>query len=85
MLETLKKVQPYQIEIIRAGRYCHLDGGLYRGFAITPSHICFDVTIFEDSTIVRQFEFSADMTERELQAEVESLAAYVDRIKNEED
>lgn len=80
MLETLKKVQPFQVEIFNAGLHCHV--GLYSSFATAP-HIGFDVTVFEGDTIVRQFEFSADMTERELLAEVESLAAYVDRIKKE--
>ena len=84
MLETLKKVQPFQVDIFNAGLHCHIDGGLYSSFATAP-HIGFDVTVFEGDTIARQFEFSADMTERELLAEVESLAAYVDRIKNEDE
>lgn len=84
MLETLKKVQPFQVEIIKSGRHCHLDGGMYRdGFF--GDHVGFDITVFECSEIVRQFEFSADMTRAELDAEIASLAAYVDRIKNEED
>lgn len=84
MLETLKKVQPFQVEIIKAGLPCHLDGGMYRS-KLLGDHIGFDVTVFEGNEIVRQFEFSADMSQAELDAEIASMAAYVDRIKNEED
>lgn len=83
MLETLKKVQPYQVEIFKTGRHCHLDGGMYRNI-LFGNHVGFDITVFEGNEIVRQFEFSADMTRAELDAEIASLAAYVDRIKNEE-
>lgn len=84
MLETLKKVQPFQVEIIKAGLHCHLDGGMYRN-ALFSDHVGFEITVFEDNEIVREFEFSAVMSRAELDAEVASLAAYVDRIKNEED
>jgi len=84
MLEILGKVQPYQVEIIRTGRHCHIDGGLYRGAIVTPDHVGFEVTVFEDTEIVRQFEFDANMSSAELTAEIASLKAYVDRIKEEE-
>lgn len=83
MLETLKKVQPFQVEIINSGRHCHIDGGMYRS-SLLGNHVGFEVTVFECNEIVRQFEFSADMTRAELDAEIASLAAYVDRIKNED-
>lgn len=83
MLETLKKVQPYQVEIFKTGRHCHLDGGVYHGIG-SGDHINFDLTVFDDFEIVRKFEFGADMTEKELQAEVASLDAYVERIKEED-
>lgn len=82
MLDTLKKVQPYQIDIFKSGRHCHVDGGVYVGFG-SGSHVNFDVTVFEDSEIVRQFEFAANMTEKEIEAELMSLEAYVDRIKED--
>ena len=87
MLETLAKVQPLQAEILKSGRSCHVAGGVsvdHRWWVVDKgTHINFDLTVFEELELVRQFEFTADMTERELLAEVESLAAYVDRIKKE--
>ena len=84
MLETLAKVQPLQAEILNSGRSCHVDGSVCKQFFWNKgTHINFDLTVFEELELVRQFEFTADMTERELLAEVESLAAYVDRIKKE--
>ena len=84
MLETLAKVQPLQAEILKSGRSCHVDGGVSKHLWWSKgTHINFDLYVFEELEVVRQFEFAADMTERELLAEVESLAAYVDRIKKE--
>ena len=79
MLETLAKVQPMQIEIVKTGRSAHLDCGVHSG----DGHISFDLTVFEELEIVRQFEFSSIWTSGELEEELTCLEAYVKRIKAE--
>ncbi|MBO7071864.1 MAG: hypothetical protein J6W09_11315 [Bacteroidales bacterium] len=79
MLETLAKVQPMQMEIVKTGRSAHLDCGVHS----VDGHISFDLTVFCDLEIVRQFEFSSLGTAGELEEELACLEAYVKRIKAE--
>lgn len=84
MLEILAKVQPLQAEILKTGRSCHLDAGIHNNlWAGSGTHINFDVTIFEQHEIVRQFEFSANMSQEELTVELAAIQAYLNRIKDE--
>ena len=84
MLETLAKVQPLQAEILNSGRSCHVDGSVCKQFFWNKgTHINFDLTVFEESEIVKQFDFSANMTQRELDAELACLEAYVERIEKD--
>ena len=74
MLATLAKVQPLQAEILKTGRSCHLDAGVYQNlmWERDETHLSFELT-----------DFYSDMTEKELQAEFGCLEAYVERIKEE--
>lgn len=84
MLEMLKKVQNLQSEIIISGRSCHLDAGVHEDlFFEGGTHISFDVTVFDENELVRQFDFSSNLNEEELNAEYQCLVAYVNRIKSE--
>ena len=84
MLEMLKKVQNLQAEIIISGRSCHLDAGVYEDhFFEAGTHISFDVTVFDEHELVREFDFSSNLTEEELKEEYQCLVAYVNRIKSE--
>ena len=85
MLATLAKVQPLQAEILKTGRSCHLDAGVYQNlmWERDETHLNFELTVFEDHDIVKEFDFYSDMTEKELQAEFGCLEAYVERIKEE--
>lgn len=79
MLETLAKVQPMQLEIVKTGRSAHLDCGVNS----RNGHISFDLTVFEELEIVRQFEFSSIGNAGDLEEEMACLQAYVKRIKAE--
>lgn len=83
MLEVLAKVQQRQIEILNTGRSCHVDAGVHYNCFDTGEHISFNVTVFEENTLDRSFDFYHNMTKDELEAEYARLAAYVNRIKTE--
>ena len=83
MLETLQKVQQLQVEVLKTGRDCHVDAGVYVSTLDSDTHIGFDVIIFEDNEIDKSFEFSYTDSEKELKAELAKFEAYVDRIKDE--
>lgn len=78
MLDILSKVQPLQADILKSGRSAHIDAHVHEGFwDPSDTHISFDVTVFEDTTLVKIFEFSSRDTEEEVQAVFVSLVAYV--------
>lgn len=83
MLEMLKKVQPLQVEILKTGRTCHVDAGVGYSSLYDKSHIGFEVVIFEELDLVKDYDFSSVVTEEELNAEFACLQAYVNRIKAE--
>lgn len=78
MLDMLSRVQPYQAEILKTGRSAHIDAHVHEDFwDPSDTHISFDVTVFEDNTLVKNFEFSSGDTEEQIEAVFASLVAYV--------
>lgn len=78
MLETLKKVQPIQIQLLQSGVSAHLDAGVSpnRYSEDNGTHIDFSIDIFVENNLEKSFDFSPLDTEEEVNATVSSLQAY---------
>ena len=78
MLDMLSRVQPYQAEILKTGRSAHVDAHYHVHEWDTPDHVIdFDFYVFEDTTLVKSFEFNTGDTEEQIEAVFASLVAYV--------
>lgn len=79
MLDVLSKVQPFQAEIIKTGRSAHLDVH-YHEFGSFEHSIDFDFYVFENTDLVKTFEFNSSETSEEVEAVLISLVAYVNSL-----
>ena len=83
MLDTLKKVQALQAEILTTGRSAHIDAYIHENFPeIDMHHISFELTIFEGNKIIRSFDFTSADSEDILNATYDLAVAYVKYLEN---
>lgn len=80
MLDMLAKVQTQQAFILRKGYSVHIDASVHEDLVDDDHYIAFDVTFFEENTLIKSFDFSALDTEKELDATHAMFVAYVDSL-----
>lgn len=79
MLEMLEKVQPLQAEVLRKHYDAHVDAGTYGKYRDEP-YISFDFTIFDETDIIFDIEFSARDTQEMLDANLAKLKAFINSL-----
>lgn len=81
MLDTLKKVQALQAEVLTTGRSAHIDAYVHENFPEKYfHHISFELTIFEGNHILKSFDFSSADPEDIVIATYNLAFAYVKRL-----
>ena len=82
MLDTLKKVQALQEDILLSGHSAHLDASVHQNLPDTQNtHISFELTIFRGNEIVYTFDFNASDSEKVLNATYDLAVAYTKYLK----
>lgn len=82
MLEMLEKIQPLQREILKTGHSAHIDAGPHSQWpGRSSTYISFELTIFEETEIIKSFDFSAVETREVLEATYNLAVAYTNYLK----
>lgn len=83
MLDTLKKVQPLQVEALKKGYSAHIDAYTHQNWPYADGHhLSFGLTIFGEREIVRTFDFSSSDPEDVLDATYDLAVAFVKSLQD---
>lgn len=82
MLSLMEEVQREQRALIFAGRSAHLDVNIHENTFPSDSgtHITFTLTVFDDNTLDKTYDFTATDTEEQNRARLALLVADINAL-----